>query len=80
MVIVWPVQEIRVQENWKCASVKTPEALKPEERKWWGTMTSPGGEVDPRISEVTWILDVTGDDMDTWDVCHVSVIFKHTDD
>jgi hypothetical protein len=33
--------------------------------------------VDPKISEVTWLADVTGDDMDTWDVHHVSVSFEH---
>jgi hypothetical protein len=33
--------------------------------------------VDPEILEVAWLVDVTWDDMDTWDVCHVSVIFKH---
>jgi hypothetical protein len=42
----WPVREIGVRENWKCASVKLP---KPEESKRWGMMMSPGGDVDPRI-------------------------------
>jgi hypothetical protein len=41
--------EFRVWENWKCASVETLEALKPKEPKWWGMMTSPGGDVDPKI-------------------------------
>jgi hypothetical protein len=27
MAAVWSVQEIRVRENWKCASVETPEVL-----------------------------------------------------
>jgi hypothetical protein len=49
MATVWPVQEIGVQENWKCASVETPEVLKPEESKGWGTMTSLGGYVDLEI-------------------------------
>jgi hypothetical protein len=33
--------------------------------------------VDPRIPEVMWLVDVTWDDVDTWDVCHMSVIFEH---
>jgi hypothetical protein len=33
--------------------------------------------VDPGISEVMWLADVTWDDVDTWDVCHVSVSFEH---
>jgi hypothetical protein len=33
--------------------------------------------VDPRIPEVTWLIDVTWDDVDIWDVCHVSVSFEH---
>jgi hypothetical protein len=33
--------------------------------------------VDPGIPEVTWLADVTWDDMDTWDVCHMSVSFEH---
>jgi hypothetical protein len=77
METYWPVQEFRVQENWKCDSMETPEVLKPEEPKWRGTMTSPKGDVDPRILEVTWLVDVTWDNMDTWDVCHVSVSFEH---
>jgi hypothetical protein len=36
--------------------------------------------VDSRIYEVTWLVDVTGDDMDTWDVRHVSISFEHADD
>jgi hypothetical protein len=30
MVTDWPVQEVRVRENWKCASLKTlkPRSLK----------------------------------------------------
>ena len=43
-------------------------------------MTSPRGDVDPGIFEVAWLEDVTGDDMDTWDVHHMSVIFEHADD
>jgi hypothetical protein len=80
MATIWPVREIRVWENWKCASVETPEVLKPEESKWWGMMMPPGGDVDLKISEVTWIADVTGDDMETWDVCHVLVSFEHAND
>jgi hypothetical protein len=80
MVAVWLVQEIGVQENWKCASVETPEVPKPEQSKWWGMMMSPGGDVDPIISEVKWLADITGDNVDTWDVHHVSVIFEHADD
>ena len=57
--------------------METPKVPKPEELKWWGTMTSPGGDVDPKISEVTWLADVTWDDVDTWNVCHVSVSFEH---
>jgi hypothetical protein len=60
--------------------VETPKVLKPEELKWWGTMTSPGDDVDPRIFEVTWLVDITRDDVDTWDVRHMSVIFEHVDD
>jgi hypothetical protein len=33
MVTDWPVWEFRVQESWKCASMKTPEVSKPEELK-----------------------------------------------
>jgi hypothetical protein len=33
--------------------------------------------VDPGIPKVTWLADVTWDDMDTWDVFHVSVNFGH---
>jgi hypothetical protein len=29
----WPVWEFGVRENWKCASLKTPEAPKPKEPK-----------------------------------------------
>jgi hypothetical protein len=36
--------------------------------------------VDLRIFEVMWLADVTGDDVDTWDVHHISVIFEHMDD
>jgi hypothetical protein len=35
-------------------------------------MTSPRGDVDPGILEVTWLVNITWDDMDTWDVPHVS--------
>jgi hypothetical protein len=42
----WPVWEFGVGENWKFASAEHP---KPEEPKWRGTMTSPGGDVDPEI-------------------------------
>jgi hypothetical protein len=47
----WLVQEFEVRENWKFTSVETPEAQSPkaEEPKWWGTMMSPGGDVDPGI-------------------------------
>jgi hypothetical protein len=31
--------------------------------------------VDPGIPEVTWLANVTWDDLDTWDVCHMSVSF-----
>jgi hypothetical protein len=30
--------------------------------------------------EVTWLTDVTWDDVDTWDVCHVSVSFEPMED
>ena len=60
--------------------METSEFPKPEEPKWWGTMMSLGGDVDPKISEVTWLTDVTGDDMDIWDMHHVSVSFEHADD
>jgi hypothetical protein len=33
MVTDWPVREFRVRENWKCASMETPEVPKPEEPK-----------------------------------------------
>jgi hypothetical protein len=59
---------------------KNPKVPKPEEPKWWGMMTSPGGDVDPKISKVTWLADVTWDDVDTWDVRHVSVSFEHAND
>jgi hypothetical protein len=36
-----------------------PEVLNPKGPKWWGTMMSPRGDVDPGISEVTWLADVT---------------------
>jgi hypothetical protein len=52
MVAFWMVQEIRVQENWKCASVETPKVSKLEDMKWWVSMTSPEGDVDLRISKV----------------------------
>jgi hypothetical protein len=32
--------------------------------------------VDPRIFEVTWLAYVTWDDVETWNVCHVSVSFE----
>jgi hypothetical protein len=57
--------------------VENPEVLKLKESKGWGMMTSPGGDVDPKIFEVMWLAYVTGDDMDTWDVCHASVSFEH---
>jgi hypothetical protein len=79
-VTVWLVWEIGVRVNWKCDSVEDPKVLKPEVSKWWGTMMSPGGDVDPKISEVTWLSDVTRDDVDTWDVHHMLVIFEHADD
>jgi hypothetical protein len=80
MAIFWLVQEIGVRENWKCSIVETPEFLKPKESKGWGMMMSPGGDVDPRISEVTWLANVTREDMETWDVCHMSVSFEHVND
>jgi hypothetical protein len=80
MVAVWLVWEIGVREIWKCASVETLEVLKLEESKGWGTMTSPGGDVDPGISEVMLLADVTSDDVDTWDVCHVLVSFENAYD
>jgi hypothetical protein len=80
MATVCPVQEIEVRENWKCASVETPKVPKAEEPKGWGTMTTPGGDVDPIIFEVTWLADVTNDDVETWDVFHVLVSFEHADD
>jgi hypothetical protein len=43
-------------------------------------MMSLGGDVDLKISKVTWLADVTWDDVDTWDVHHVSVSFEHVDD
>jgi hypothetical protein len=39
-------------------------------------MTPLGGDVDLGIPEVTWLADVTWDDVDTWDVFHVSVRFE----
>jgi hypothetical protein len=33
-----------------------------------------------RNSEVTWLANVTWDDVDTWDVCHMSVSFEHVED
>jgi hypothetical protein len=59
METYWQVWECGVQENWKCASMETPEVPNPEEPKWWGTMTSPRGYVDPGILEVTRLVDVT---------------------
>jgi hypothetical protein len=43
-------------------------------------MMSSGGDVDLKISKVTWLANITGDDVDTWDVHHVLVIFEHVDD
>jgi hypothetical protein len=80
MVTNLPVREFKVWENWKCASVQTLKVPKPEEIKWWGRMMSLRGDVDLGISEVTWLGDVTWDDMDTWDVCHMSVSFEHAYD
>jgi hypothetical protein len=76
-----------------------PEVPKPEEPKWWGMMTSLGGDVDSeslssskiwssrdlrnasvKSFEVTWLADVIWDDVDTWDVCHVSVSFEPVED
>jgi hypothetical protein len=68
----WPVRE-----NWKCANMETPKVPKPEEPKRWGMMMSPRGDVDPGIPKVTWLANVTWDDVDTYDVCHVSVSFEH---
>jgi hypothetical protein len=80
MVVVWLVQEIGVQENWKCASVETLKFRKTNEPKWWGTMTSPGGDMDPKIYEVMCLADIIRDDVDTCYVYHVSVSFEHADD
>jgi hypothetical protein len=33
MVTYWPVWEFRVRENWKYASMKSPEVSKPEDMK-----------------------------------------------
>jgi hypothetical protein len=105
-MIVCPVREFRVQENWSVLvwKILKPEVSKPKESKWWGMMMSPGGDVDPRrLSsteiqslgdlrsasvksseaqnfEVTWLADVTRDDVDTWDVCHMSMSFEHVED
>ena len=49
MATYCPVQEFRIWENWKCAHMETPKVLKLEDPKWWGTMMSPRGDVDPRI-------------------------------
>jgi hypothetical protein len=76
----WPVWEIGFRENWKCASVETSKVPKPEEPKWWGMMTSLGADVDPRISKVTLFEYITGDEVDTWYVCHLLVSFEHADD
>jgi hypothetical protein len=43
-------------------------------------MTSPRGDVDLGIPKVTWLADVTWDDVDTWDVFYVTVSFEHADD
>jgi hypothetical protein len=40
-------------------------------------MMSLKGDVDPGILEVVWLVDITWDDVDTWDVCHMLVIFEH---
>jgi hypothetical protein len=77
MATDWPVWECRVRENWKCDSMKTSEVLNPKEPKSWGMMMSPRSDVDRRIIEVTWLADITWDDVDTWDVCHVLVCFEH---
>jgi hypothetical protein len=60
--------------------MKTLEVPKLEEPKLWGMMTSPRGDVHPEIPKVMWLVDVTWDDVDTWDVCQVSVSFEHVDD
>jgi hypothetical protein len=39
MEIYWPVREFGVRENWKCASLKTPEARRAEVM----------GHIDPKI-------------------------------
>jgi hypothetical protein len=41
---------------WK---ILKPDISKPEEPKWWGTMKSPGGDVDLGNSKVAWLADVT---------------------
>jgi hypothetical protein len=35
---------------------------------------------EARNSKVTWLMDITWDDVDTWDVCHVSVSFEPMED
>lgn len=36
--------------------------------------------MDPGSFEVTWLVDVIGNDVDTWDVCHVLVSVENVDD
>jgi hypothetical protein len=43
-------------------------------------MMSSRADVYLKIPEVTWLADVTRDDLDTWDVHHMSEIFEHADD
>jgi hypothetical protein len=35
---------------------------------------------EARNSKVTWLADITWDDVDTWDVCHVSMSFEPMED
>jgi hypothetical protein len=47
----WLVREFEVRENWRVivGKLTKPEVLNLEESKWWGMMTSPRGDVDPRM-------------------------------
>jgi hypothetical protein len=35
---------------------------------------------EARNYEVTWLAHVTWDNVDTWELCHVSVSFEHVED
>jgi hypothetical protein len=58
MLADWTIREFGVQENWKFASVETPKARSPEARR----------------VEVVGHDDVTEDYVETWDVCHMSLV------